>query len=151
MQCENRSRQPRARHLQAHQHQPDQERVGNMKEKVDPMVAGGVKSPERVLDPKRGINQRKILRRRFERKPNSAETIGRRQQLVIRYILIIVPNKSSMRHSAVGNKNNANQKETPKPVLSPEQSLAPAHLPTPEGRVFADVFIVWPDSDAGFP
>src|SRR5438309_6463057 len=86
-----------------------------MKQKIDPVVASWIQPPERVLDAEGGIDQREILRRRIERKPNSAQAIRRRQQLVIDDIGVIVPDESAIpcrpirkdRHSCQNQTKNA--------------------------------------------
>ena len=67
-----------------------------MKQQVDPMITSRIQSPQRVLDAKRAVDQRKILRRRIERKPDAPQTIRRSQQFVIRYIHVIVPDKAAI-------------------------------------------------------
>ena len=52
MKRENCRSQPRARDSQARQHYPDQKGIRNVKQKVDPMIAGRVEAPQRMFDAK---------------------------------------------------------------------------------------------------
>src|SRR5947208_4757569 len=67
-----------------------------MKQKIDPMITSWIQSPGSMLDAKRAINQWEILRGRVERKPNPAQAIGRRQQLVIDDIGVIIPDEPAI-------------------------------------------------------
>jgi hypothetical protein len=67
-----------------------------MKQKVDPMVAGWVQAPERVLNAKGGVRQRKISGRGVRRKPNPLQPIAGSQQFVIGDIGVIVPQESAI-------------------------------------------------------
>src|SRR5262249_2128332 len=86
-----------------------------MKQKVDPMITGRIQSPERVLDAKRAVNQREILRRRIERKPDASQTIRRSQQLVIRYIHVVVPHKAAIPRGPIRKDRQSCQNQAKKP------------------------------------
>src|SRR5215469_8689660 len=90
-----------------------------MKEKVDPMVAERMQPPKCALDAKSGVNQRKILRRRIERKPNPPQTIRGGQYLVICYVLIVIPDETAVHCRLIGQYRDHRQNQAENPVAFP--------------------------------
>src|SRR5689334_15923615 len=66
------------------------------------MVTRGVESPKSMLKAKRRVDEREILRRRIERKPNALESVGCGQQRITRDVNIVVPNVAGVPDHLVG-------------------------------------------------
>src|SRR5438270_6623113 len=96
MDCKNCRRQPRAWNAQARKNPPNEQRVGEVEKDIYPMITGWIQVPERALHAQDGVSERKILRRRIERKPNPTQTIGCDQEMITCYITVIVPNESAV-------------------------------------------------------
>src|SRR5205823_14495032 len=82
-----------------------------MKKNVSPVIAGWVQPPEGSFDSEAGVGERKILRRGIEGEPNSAQTIWRSQQFVIRNISIVIPKEAAIPSRPVGHNCGSRQAE----------------------------------------
>jgi len=91
MQGEEGGRQPGSRHWQSLQDHPHQGGVEAVQQNVHEMIAQRVQSPELMLQPERGINQRKILRLGVGGKPDFMQTVGIRQHWIIGDVFVIIP------------------------------------------------------------
>ena len=118
MQCEKRCGQPRARDPQISKQPPKEERVRGVQQNVNPMIARRIQSPERVLDQEGRLDERKILRRGVERKPDAPQAIRSREQLVSRYIEIVVPNIARVPGLLVGEHASQSEAQAEDPITS---------------------------------
>ena len=82
-----------------------------MKKNVSPVIAGWVQPPEGSFDSEARVGERKILRRGIEGEPNSAQTIWRSQQFVIRNISIVIPKEAAIPSRPVGHNCGSRQGE----------------------------------------
>jgi len=73
MNAENQSGQPRARNLQATQNQPDQHRIGRLKQNIERVITERVVPEQMVLDPERRVRDWKVICRSPAR-PNLDQT-----------------------------------------------------------------------------
>src|SRR5664279_129207 len=96
MERENSGREPRTGNAQTHQQTPDEKRVRNVQSKIYDVIPERIETPEHVLNPECRINQREILRRCIERKPDALQSVRGRQERVARQIHVIVPNESAV-------------------------------------------------------
>ena len=61
MNAENQSGEPRARNLQATQNQPDQHRIGRLKQNIERVITERVVPEQMVLDPERRVRDWKVI------------------------------------------------------------------------------------------
>jgi len=88
------------------------------------MISCGIQVPEPALDSQDRVGERKILRRSIERKPDPTQTVWRDQQIVVRHVAIIVPNKSAMPCRLVDEDGQPAQRDS---------AQQPEHAPVREG------------------
>src|SRR5256885_13701965 len=103
MNRENRFRQPRAWDFQAGKNAPSQKRVAKMKKDIYPVISHWIEAPERAFNSQNRVSERKILRRRIERKPDSTQTVRRRQQMIVCDVTVIIPDKLAVRGRSINN------------------------------------------------
>src|SRR6266566_8194351 len=80
-----------------------------MKKNVSPVIAGWVQPPEGSFDSEARVGERKILRRGIEGETNSAQTIWRSQQFVIRNISIVIPQEAAIPGGPIGKQGGGSQ------------------------------------------
>ena len=103
MQREDASGQPRAAHMQQSKNLPDEQRIADVQRQVHELVAQRVELPDRILDAKARVDQRKILRaRRKWRKPYLAKSVRRTQQRICGDVIIIVPDEPAAQRRQIG-------------------------------------------------
>ena len=91
MQCPQRRAEPGARHVQCEQQAPEQDRAQRVAGERDDMVAEGLQSPERVLQPEIRQDEREIIRGRGRPDLLQAELPDNRG--IRRDVHLIVPKK----------------------------------------------------------
>jgi len=89
-----------APHLQASQQPPHQQRVGRVQENIGPVIACRFNPQVRARSGRR-YKPAEILRRRVQREPNPLQAVRRRQQPVVRYVIVIVPDVAGVPHRLI--------------------------------------------------
>ena len=115
MEREDSGREPRAGNAQTHQQTPDEKRVRNVQSKIYDMISERIETPQRVLNPECRINQREILRRRIERKPDAPQSVRGRQERVTSQIHVIVPNEPAVQGGQICGDRQEDKKDRADP------------------------------------
>ncbi len=60
------------------------------------MITCGIQAPDRALQPKRRVSERKILGGGLKREPNPPQTVWRGEQIIFRDVIIVVPDETAV-------------------------------------------------------
>ena len=79
-----------------------------MQTNIYPMIAGRIQSPEHVLQAEAAVDERKILRRRIERKPDALQAIGGGQKRIGGDVDVVIPDETGAPNLLIGRDRRGN-------------------------------------------
>src|ERR1041384_1476716 len=90
-----------------------------MQNRMNEVIAQRVQTPQMVLNPETGMNQRVVLRSRGELKPDSPQPMEITQRGILCDIGIVVPYVAGVPHLLIGNHDRQGEKGAEKPGRLP--------------------------------